>query len=293
MSTEQFEENDVVAEETNPWEVELPEETDSEVGDTDPSDELTEDEDLEDLEDDDEDDDDDDPSDEDEEAQGKSAPKWIKELRVKHRQAQKEIQSLKAELSKQNASTANPVELKKPTLEQFDFDVNAYDEALEQYVDAKREAKLRQEREAKAQEEQRQAWEQSVTLYQNEKARLGKEDFDSVEKVLAKKLSPIRQSALIQLAKNKALLAYALGKNATELDRLAKIEDDAMFIWELSKIEDKIKTVRKSTANVEKTISVSSNATSKAHDKALDRLMKDAERTGDYSKVADYRRSKK
>ncbi|MCY1427445.1 hypothetical protein D9M71_432910 [compost metagenome] len=97
----------------------------------------------------------------------------------------------------------------------------------------------------------------------------------------------------MQGADNSALVVYALGKNAAKAKELAAIKDPVKFAFAIAKLETQLKVqAKKSAPAPERTVSGSAPK-SGAVDSSLERLREEAAKTGDYSKVTQYRKQQK
>lgn len=215
-----------------------------------------------------------------------AAPEWVKELRKLTREQAKRIKELE---QAQKASTAEPELGPEPTLEDYDYDPEAFKAAHRDWI--KRSFEVEKEQESKRSEEQRQqeAFEQRVAEYNEAKAKLPVPDFDEAEAVLLEEFNPTQQGLLVKLAKQPALFAYALGKNPTKAKALAAVKDPVDFIAAAVRMEMEIKQVKRSAPAPEKRITGGNVGGATPVDNNLDRLRAEADRTGDYSKVARYK----
>ncbi len=139
-----------------------------------------------------------------------AAPEWVRELRKLTREQAKRIKELE---QAQKANVAEPELGPEPTLEDYDYDPDAFKAAHRDWI--KRSFEVEKEQESKREEERRQqeAFEQRVAEYNEAKAKLPVPDFDEAEAVLLEEFNPTQQGLLVKLAKQPALFAYALGKN--------------------------------------------------------------------------------
>lgn len=215
-----------------------------------------------------------------------AAPEWVKELRKLTREQAKRIKELE---QAQKANTAEPELGPEPTLEDYDYDPEAFKAAHRDWI--KRSFEVEKEQESKRAEEQRQqeAFEQRVAEYNEAKAKLPVPDFDEAEAVLLEEFNPTQQGLLVKLAKQPALFAYALGKNPTKAKALAAVKDPVDFIAAAVRMEMEIKQVKRSAPAPEKRITGGNVGGATPVDNNLDRLRAEADRTGDYSKVARYK----
>lgn len=239
------------------------------------------------------------PPSQEEEEDNKPAPKWVKDLRKQNRERAEENRRLKAELEqlRNGEKEEPPVTLPdKPKLSDYDYDEEEFDKAVEQWHDKKVsfETKQRQEREAKEQvqaEQQKQA-EAIKNNYDKSKNALRVRDYDVVEEIVSDKLPTDLQNVILLAADNPAAVVYALGKNASKLEELSKVTDPLRFAKELGKLEGKLKVERRKAPPAPEK-KVKGSAKSSSVDSTLEALRKEAEKTGNYSKVMAYRRNNK
>lgn len=224
------------------------------------------------------------------------APSWVRELRKAHRETKKENRELRNKIEKLSTQDdSKPAESlgAKPTLEQFDYDSGKYESSLDKWYDRKREIDAAESRKASEQAEQEKAWNETLTDYGKKKADLNLLDFEDAEMAAQEVLSETQQAIILQGADNAALVIAVLGKNPKRAKEFAAITDPVKFSFAVSKLETKLKVnKRKAATKPEKRIEGKPGASSSV-DSKLDKLRSDAERTGDYSKVHQYRRKLK
>lgn len=222
----------------------------------------------------------------------KPAPEWVRELRKQHRELQKRNRELEAKLT-QDQAPKTPEIGKKPTLEDYDYDAEKFENSLAQWFERKRQA---DEQAAKVQadiEKQQQEWQAKLQGYGKAKAELKVKDYDDAEGIVQESFNTTQQGVILQGADNPALLVYALGKNQKKAKELASISDPVKFAFAIAKLETQLKvTNRKAAPPPEKTVQ-GTGRVSGAVDSTLDRLRADAEKSGDYSKVMAYKRQKR
>ena len=229
-----------------------------------------------------------------EEEEAERAPEWVRDLRKQYREEKRRSKELEQKLAQLSGAAPKAVELgKKPTLEAVDYDTDRYEKELAAWYERKRsydeaEAARRAEHESVERE-----WKQKLEGYQAAKAGLKVRDYEDAEEVVQDHLSVTQQGMILQGAENPALLVYALGKNPQRAKELASIKDPVKFAFAVAKLETQLKvTSRKAAAKPEPKIS-GTGRPSGAVDGTLDRLRAEAERTGDYSKVFQYKKQKR
>lgn len=226
--------------------------------------------------------------DEEPEAEPEQAPEWVRDLRKRDRENQKRIKELEAQLNKPAEVVALPA---KPKLDDFDYDTDAFEAALEGWY---KDKQLHEQREQAAQREQEQAqqsWQAKVQTYTEAKSKVPFPDFEDAEALVQDTFDVTQQGLLIKVAKDAPTLVYALGKNPKKAAELAAIKDYAEFVAEAVRVEMNVKTSRKPATSPERTVSVPTVPGVSSTDNTLERLREDAAKTGDFSKVMAYKRS--
>jgi hypothetical protein len=222
------------------------------------------------------------------------APEWVRELRKANREKEKRIRELESKLQATAQTENKPVELgRKPRLEDHDYDSDRYEAALEQWYERKRQAEAHAEQIRQAEQAQINAWQAKLDAYGKAKAELKVRDFDDAEALAQEVFDVTQQGIVVQGADNPALVIYALGKNPKKAQEIASIKDPVKFAFAVAKLEKELKvTQRKAAPPPEKTISGTARV-SGAVDSTLERLRAEALKTGDMTKVIQYKRSKR
>lgn len=214
----------------------------------------------------------------------------FRELRKQYREAQKELRELKA---RQHVAPDVPTLGKKPTLDDFDYDTDKFEESLVQWHEKKRQVDKVAQEKAKAAEQQQKAWEERLQGYTSQKQALKVQDFEDAESFAQDTFSQTQQGVILQGADNPALLVYALGKNPAKAKELAAITDPVKFSFAVAKLETQLKTTpRKPAAAPERTLSGTAPV-SGAVSNRLEALKSKAERSGDYSEYLAAKRAMK
>lgn len=229
-----------------------------------------------------------------EEEEEARAPDWVRDLRKQYREEKrraKELEQRLAQVEQRNIPAVAPLG-PKPTLEKADYDTDRYEKELAAWYEKKRQ---HDEREAALKSEQQavqKEWERKLESYQGAKAGLKVRDFEFAEDVVQDTLSVMQQGMIVQGADNPALVVYALGKNPKKAKEIASITDPVKFAFAVAKLETQLKiSNRKAQVSPERKISGTARP-SGAVDSTLDRLRAEAEKTGDYSKVFQYKKQK-
>lgn len=234
---------------------------------------------------------------------GQPAPDWlkkeraaIKEIRKQERARERRIKELEEQLN----SKSKPEEIEigeKPKIEDYGFDEDdpKYVEALEKWVERKVQVKEQERKKQEEQEKAQKVWQDKLNSYETKKTAIKSKvrDFDEAEELARDALSQTQQGILIHAAEKPELLIYHLGKNPQKAKELAAITDPIQFAFAAAKIDAQIKmTARKPSTSPERKPSGSA-ALSGSVDNTLSRLRAEAESSGDYTKVNEYKRKLK
>jgi hypothetical protein len=221
------------------------------------------------------------------------APEWVRELRKTNRELQRQNRELQSKL--QVLPTENkPVAIGvKPKLEDHDYDADRYEEALTSWFERKRQAdETNAKQEAEVMNQQK-AWQAKLDGYGKAKAELRVRDYEDAEAIAQEVFSITQQGVILQGAENPALVVYALGKNAKKAKELAEITDPVKFAFAVAKLEKELKVTNRRAAPAPERIVSGTGRSSGAVDSTLERLREDAARTGNMTKVIQYKAQKR
>jgi hypothetical protein len=221
------------------------------------------------------------------------APEWVRELRKADREKARRIKELEAKLNAAAATETKPVALgAKPKLEDHDYDTEKFETALSDWYERKRVADQQVEQQRQAEKAQQDAWQARLESYGKARAELKVRDFEDAEATAQEVLDVTQQGIVVQGADNPALVIYALGKNPKKAKEISSIKDPVKFAFAVAKLEKELKvTNRKAAPPPERTIQ-GTGRVSGAVDSTLERLRAEAEKTGNYTKVIQYKRQK-
>ena len=221
------------------------------------------------------------PPSEDEEGFKGPAPDWVKELRKANREKDKRIRELEA---KANQAADTKMALgNKPKLEDYDYDAEQYEQALEAYHERKREHDSVEAEKRKAEEAQQREWQAKLDAYNSDKSKLKIKDFDEAEMVVQETLNQTQQGIILHGADNPALLVAALGLNPKKAKELAAINDPVKFAFAVAKLEKELKVTNRKAPPPEKTLSGNAGISSAVSGSTLERLADKARQTGDWT----------
>jgi desulfoferrodoxin (superoxide reductase-like protein) len=222
------------------------------------------------------------------------APEWVRELRKTNRELQRQNRELQGKLQSTAQTETKPVVLgKKPSLEEHDYDADKFEVALADWFERKRqadEANAKQEAEVMNQQK---AWQAKLDGYGKAKAELRVKDFEDAEAVAQELFNITQQGVVLQGADNPALVIYALGKNPKKAKELSDIKDPVKFAFAVAKLEKELKVTNRRAAPPPERIVSGTGRVSGAVDSTLERLREEAARTGNMTKVIQYKQQKR
>ena len=218
---------------------------------------------------------------------------WAAKMRVENREKSRRIRELEARLQATAQTETKPVTLgAKPKLEDHDYDADKYEEALTTWFERKRQADdVNAKQEAEVMNQQK-AWQAKLDGYGKAKAELKVKDFEDAEAIAQELFNVTQQGVMLQGADNPALVVYALGKNPKKAQELAAIKDPVKFAFAVAKLEKDLKVTNRKAAPPPERIVSGTGRVSGAVDSTLERLREEAARTGNMTKVIQYKRQK-
>lgn len=230
--------------------------------------------------------------DEPEEDDTSKAPDWVRDLRKQHREEKKKVRELQEKLDELSGTGKPAQAAPKPTLESVDFDTDKYESELATWYEQKRERDLAEAAQKSEQEASEKEWADRLEGYKAAKSTLKVRDYDDAEEAVQDTLSVTQQGMILQGADSPAELVYALGRNPKRLKELGAMKDPVKFAFAVAKLETQLKrSPSKSAPKPERTLS-GTGRSSGAVDNTLERLRAEAAKTGDFSKVTQYKRTK-
>lgn len=222
------------------------------------------------------------------------APEWVRELRKTNRELQRQNRELQGKLQSTAQTETKPVVLgKKPSLEDYDYDADKFEEALATWFDRKRQADEAQAKQEAEVMNQQKAWQAKLDSYGKAKAELRVKDFEDAEAVAQELFNITQQGVVLQGADNPALVIYALGKNPKKAKELSDIKDPVKFAFAVAKLEKELKVTNRRAAPPPERIVSGTGRVSGAVDSTLERLREEAARTGNLTKVIQYKAQKR
>lgn len=214
-----------------------------------------------------------------------TAPDLPKRLREEIKKRDRE----NAELRKRNAELEKPAAAidvgERPTREQFDWDDDAYDEAIDAWNERRFKAQQQADEPDALQAEAAQDVQRLTTGIQT----LSYADAQEVAPAAIKALTAEQQYVIASAAKEPAKLIYALGKNPDRLKALQDIKNPVKFIAEVARMETQM-TTRTRTPVAPENVRQGDARPPAQGDKETARLEKQAQATGDYTALLAHKR---
>jgi hypothetical protein len=217
------------------------------------------------------------------------APEWVRELRRKNREDQRRIRELEERLKATAENNDTSRSNRKPTLEDAEYDTEAYEKALADWIERKRVEEEQLLAAKQAEERAATEWKNKLDSYAKARTDLKVSDFEDAEAEVLNTLGVTQQGIIIQGSENPALLVYALGKNSEQAKKLAAIQDPVKFAFAVAKLEAQLKVTKRNSPPPPETKVSGNGRTAGTVDSTLDRLRAEAEKTGDYTKVTKYK----
>jgi len=222
------------------------------------------------------------------------APAWVRELRKSNREKDRKIRELEAKVNAPTAETKPAALGNKPSLEGCDYDADEYESKLAKWYQDKRVFDAEQAKQEEQRDAEKKAWQAKLDSYETAKAALKVRDYDEAEAVALDTFNTTQQGIVLQGSDQPALIIYALGKNQKRAKELSSITDPVKFAFAIAKLETQLKVSnRQATTSPERTIKSGGGRISGAIDSTLEKLREEAARTGNMTKVMQYKAQKR
>lgn len=221
----------------------------------------------------------------------------IRRLRDRNREQTKLLRDREKRIAELEQTAVKPkIEVgPKPDLwEDCEGDPEKFETALDKWKADKAEADSQVTR---AEEQSRRvidSYNRDLEAYTARKAAIGVPDYEEAEATVVAALSMEQQAVALQSANDPAALVVALAKSPAKLAELAKIDNPWKLSAAIARMEGSVKvTTRKKASALDRPATGSASMQTANADAELERLEKEAEKTGDRSKVQRYKRSLK
>ena len=219
----------------------------------------------------------------------------IREFRKRNREMAAELARLKAAQEAAPLVLTDEVLGPVPTLESCDWDEAKLAEAIE--ARAERKAQIERNRIAREEAAAKQAAADAAEAAEYVKSRsaLGARDYEDAEaEFVAAVPNPAFQRLIVRAADNPAAVIYALYKSPARLAELSAITDAAKMAAAVGKLEARLKVTKTvSKVQPEKRVVGGAPVSTGGVERHLAKLEAEAERTGDRTKVYQFRMEQK
>ena len=214
---------------------------------------------------------------------GQEAPEWVKKVREENRELKRQLKQRESQQFEQQ------VLREKPTLDDHDYDSDAFEQDYAQWLTEKQQVDAQVHAERQKYQQYHERYKADVDAI-----KVKAPDYDEVELSVVDVLSEQKQGLLQMLVENPAKVVYALGKNSpAQLERLSKL-DDIQFAKQIVLMEMQMSSKTKSrNQNKPKPKTHELEGAAGGADTRLAKLEVEADRTGDRSKVAAYKKQLK
>lgn len=221
---------------------------------------------------------------------GDRGKRALQAARKAAKDAAAELRAIKAERDAARLAPVDEPAPERPTIEGCGYNTEIYDAKLRDYFAAEAKAETKKQAliaEAKAADEDYQT---RLGGYVAGKTALRAADMDTAESVVRSKLTVEQQNVLIRNSDNPAQVVLALGRSKKALDDLAAIKDIDRYAYALAKLEGKITVTQKAPPPPESKLRGGLGQGSASLSSQLEAAEKEADRTGDRSKVVAIKR---
>ncbi|KKC25825.1 hypothetical protein [Sphingomonas sp. SRS2] len=203
------------------------------------------------------------------------------------------------EARKTPAQAANDAEIvipelgPEPTLESCDYDEARLQRELRAHVAKEAEIERLTAQASQKKESAKAQWQATWDDFATKRDALRVKDFEDAETTVLTTLTKEQQLIIVGGCENSAAMLYALGKSPTKLNEIAAVKDPLKFAVALGKLEKDLKVQRRKPPTPDTPARGSAPMSQGAVDKKLEQLEKEADKTGDRSKVIAYNREKR
>lgn len=217
----------------------------------------------------------------------------FRQMRQANREKAKRIKELEKQVAELKPKE-QPLGI-EPTLEDCEYDAEKFKAQYREWL----EKKSKREAEIKAQERQDQeaqaAWQTRLSEYskQREATVAADPDFEEAEENVQDALTQTQQGILLKGAKHATAIIAKLGKDPALLETYAKIQDPVEFAFAIAELGVSMKQPVKNQITTPPERKIRGNAGAVGSAATLAKLREEAERTGDFSKVLNFRRQTK
>jgi hypothetical protein len=213
----------------------------------------------------------------------------VRRLRDQLRQTQRQLRQVTR--APVQSDDPEPVIPARPSLESVDYDQDKFDELSEKREKAILERAAWERRNEDRERDRKRQEEDQVKHIEQQKRSLGVSDYDARAEAVRERLTDAQMAVLLNGADNAVKLIYALGRSDIKLSELASIDNLAKFAARVGQLERDIKVTKKQPPAPQSRVRGATASTAVTSDaKYLEQLEREADRTGDRSKIVAYNR---
>lgn len=220
------------------------------------------------------------------------APDLPKRLRTEIKERDRRLIVAERELEELRKKTAPaPIEVgPRPRLEDFDYDEDKHNAALDDYEERKVNAALQKQNEVKDNDLVEEA-QTDVAKFQQSIEALTFADAKTIVKSVGEAMPADMQYAVAASALDPATFIYALGKHPAKLQELLSIKNPTKRIAAIVRMEASMKVGQgRKAPEPDRPLKGNASAAIKS-DKKLEQLEKEAAKSGDRTELIRYRKS--
>lgn len=240
---------------------------------------------------------DDDEHSEDETPLQKRLRNEIRERDRRYAESEREKAELRSQLARLTPQPVLELGPKPGSLEEFNWDEEARDKAIEDWTAKKLEVEAAERAKAAEIEKQNNIWKDEQKRFRGKASELGLSNFEQAEENVTATLgAPWKMGAIIKYADSPQKLTAALNRNPTVLSKLAGIEDAGLFMKTMLNLERTMGNAGRKGPPPPEAPTIqrgSAPLSAVSADKKLKELEAQADKTGDRTKLIDYKRSLK
>lgn len=216
-----------------------------------------------------------------------STIKGMRNLIKKQNQKIKELETTSVKQEPKKEYELSP----RPKWEDYEDEL-VFQKEEDNWINRKAQQIVELSKKEEANLQQQKVWQDRLDTVQVMKKELNIKDYDETEIIAQESLNIVQQGIIAHATDHPPKILYALGKRDDIREELSKISDPIKFAYELGKLETKMKlTPKTQTTTPEKVVKGSGGVS--AVDRTLTRLEDEASRTGDRSKILEYKRKQR
>jgi hypothetical protein len=205
----------------------------------------------------------------------------------------KEIEELKRQIAEKSGESE---ELgPKPTFDTYNESEDEFTARFEVWHEKKARIGQNQSAQKKEQETNEATWQETLKTYDSGKEELAQSlpDFEESEGLVEAMLDETQLGIIKHAVKDAAKVIYQLGRLPEQIKKLSEITDPVKFTYEIALLVPRLKMEKKRPATKPEETVGGSGRPSAGIDRVLEKLEKEAARTGDRTKIIEHKRKLK